>query len=286
MRSTGSSCAMARRRLVQNNGSAMMIAAQDIQACANLVSTADQERFRATMSAPVAARDVLFPIHAFCLEVAKAPWMTKESMIAEMRLQFWRDVLQEKIDGKGPRAHEVARPLAGVLDEDAARALDATVTARQWDIYKDPHEDLVAFRRYLTNSYVVPLMVSARLLGALEPHCKALERIAYVGALVRYFAAVPKLEEAGRIPLVDGRPEAVVQLAEEALEGVKGSGAVLATLSKTARAPMIDAMTHMPLLKVARNDPHAVIEGRLSMTPLRQSLRLALVSQAPSWAFV
>lgn len=257
-----------------------------VQACAELVQKMDQERFRATMAAPVPARDVLFPIHAFCLEVAKAPWLTKESMIAEMRLQFWRDVLQEKIDGKDPRAHEVARPLAGVLDREAAEALDATVTARQWDIYQDPHEDLAAFQTYLTNSYVVPMVQAARLLGTSVEARKVLEKIAYAGALVRYLAAVPKLQEAGRVPLVDGRMAAVSEIANAALMAVRGSGVVLAGLSKQSRAPMIDAMTHMPLLKMARNDPSAVIEGRLSMTPLRQSLRLALVSQAPSWAFV
>lgn len=264
----------------------MMGAQQDIQACANVVRTADQERFRATMAAPVAARDVLFPIHAFCLEVAKAPWLTKESMIAEMRLQFWRDVLQEKIDGKDPRAHEVARPLASVLDAEAAEALDKTVTARQWDIYQDPHEDLEAFKAYLTNSYAVPMVQACRLLGASSVDLKVLENISYAGALVRYLAAVPKLEEAGRVPLVDGRLSAVSNLANEALEAVRGSGAVLAGLDKTARAPMNDAMIHLPLLKMVAKDPSAVIEGRVSMTPLRQSLRLALVSQAPSWAFV
>jgi len=263
-----------------------MLKPQDVQACANLVREADQERFRATMAAPVAARDVLFPIHAFCLEIAKAPWLTKESMIAEMRLQFWRDVLQEKIDGKDPRAHEVARPFAQVIDAKAAEALDATVTARQWDIYKDPHEDSAAFKRYLTSSYATPLVEASRLLGASDTHDKALKNIAYAGALVRYFAAVPKLEDAGRIPLLDGRPEGVSQLAQDALDAVQGSGAVLATLRKTARAPMIDAMTHLPLLKIVARDPHVVSEGRLSLTPLRQSLRLALVSQAPSWAFV
>jgi phytoene/squalene synthetase len=264
----------------------MMVQAKDIQACANLVQTADQERFRTTMAAPIAARDVLFPIHAFCLEIAKAPWLTKESMIAEMRLQFWRDVLQEKIDGKDPRAHEVARPLALVIDPAAALALDATVTARQWDIYQDPHEDIAAFKGYLFNSYALPLVEASRLLGASNIHRKALENIAFSGALVRYFSAVPKLEEAGRIPLVDGRPEAVSQLAQDALTAVQGSGAVLASLSKTARAPMIDALTHLPLLKAVVRDPRAVSEGRLSLTPLRQSLRLAVVSQVPSWAFV
>ena len=58
------------------------------------------------------ARRVLFPLYAFNIEVSRAPWVTAEPMIAEMRLQFWRDVVEEIAAGKPPRAHEVAAPLA------------------------------------------------------------------------------------------------------------------------------------------------------------------------------
>jgi phytoene/squalene synthetase len=259
---------------------------QTIQACAELVFRSDKERFRATMAAPVAARDVLFPVHAFCLEVAKAPWLTKESIIAEMRLQFWRDVLQEKIDDKKPRAHEVAAPLAGAIDNDAAAALDATVVARKWDIYSDPHEDDAALTRYLTDSYALPMVQAARLLGAEASQLELVQSAAFAGALIRYFAAVPDLQEHGRIPLLDGRPEAVSKMAEQALSQIKGRGSELAQLTKITRAPLIDALTHLPLLKTVVRDPEAVIEGRLSLTPLKQSLRLTLISQAPSWGFV
>ncbi|MEG3661394.1 squalene/phytoene synthase family protein [Celeribacter halophilus] len=255
-----------------------------VQACAEIVQKGDEDRFRATMAAPVAAREVLFPIHAFCLEVAKAPWVTQEAMIAEMRLQFWRDVLQEKIDGKPPRAHEVAAPLAAVLDTTSAQALDDTVTARQWDIYRDPHEDDAAFRRYLHKSYAIPMHLAARLLGAPEECAKALNALGYAGGLARYLMAIPGLQAAGRIPLVDGRPEAVAQLAREAHEQGRWGAQQLGKLSKTARAPMIDAVLHLPVLKQAAKTPEVVLDGGLGQGPARKALRLALVSQSPSWA--
>ena len=70
-------------------------------ACAALVERGDPDRFAAVMAAPVAARTRLWPLYAFNLEVARAPWVTKEPMIAEMRLQWWRDVVAEP----APRAH-------------------------------------------------------------------------------------------------------------------------------------------------------------------------------------
>jgi phytoene synthase len=73
-----------------------------LQACADLVARGDPDRFRATMATPPEARAVLFPIYAFNLEVSRAPWVTEEPMIAEMRLQFWRDVAEEIGQGAPP----------------------------------------------------------------------------------------------------------------------------------------------------------------------------------------
>ena len=58
----------------------------DLMACAELVQRADPDRFMAAMAAPVAARRVLFPLYALNVEIARAPWVTQEAMIAEMRL--------------------------------------------------------------------------------------------------------------------------------------------------------------------------------------------------------
>ena len=256
-----------------------------IQACAEAVAKGDKLRFKTTMAAPLAAREVLFPMHAFCLEVAKAPWVTQESMIAEMRLQFWRDVLQEKIDGKAPRAHEVAAPLASVLDDAAAAALDPAVTARQWDIYRDPHADEAALITYLHQSYALPMHIAARLLGAPEESAKALNSLALAGALARYFLAIPALEGHGRIPLVDGTPAAIAKLAQATFEQALWAKTQLKSLPKTARAPMFDALLHLPILKQAAKEPGRVAAGALQQVPLKQSLRLAAISQLP-WALV
>ena len=40
--------------------------------CAALVEKGDPDRFLATMSVPVAAREVLFPLYAFNVEVTRA----------------------------------------------------------------------------------------------------------------------------------------------------------------------------------------------------------------------
>ena len=72
---------------------------EDVIACAKLVERGDPLRFRAVMAAPSDLRPALFTLFAFNLEVARAPWVTKEAMIAEMRLQWWHDALGEIANG-------------------------------------------------------------------------------------------------------------------------------------------------------------------------------------------
>ena len=67
------------------------------------------------MAAPAQYRPSLFVIFAFNLETARAPWMSQETMIAEMRLQWWHDALEEIATGGTGRRHEVLSPLAKLL---------------------------------------------------------------------------------------------------------------------------------------------------------------------------
>ena len=114
------------------------------------------------MAGPVAARRVLFPIYAFNVEVARAPWVTQESMIAEMRLQWWRDALEEIAAGGPARRHEVVTPLAKVIDAQGAAVLDKLIVARRWDIYKDAFEDEAHLMEYLDATASGLMWVAAR----------------------------------------------------------------------------------------------------------------------------
>ena len=115
-----------------------MFASSDLNACAALVERGDPTRFLAVMAAPVQARQVLFALFAFNLEVARAPWVTQQQMLAEMRLQWWCDALDEIAAQKPVRRHEVVTPLAALIDSQAAVLLRDLVTARRWDIYDEP----------------------------------------------------------------------------------------------------------------------------------------------------
>ena len=245
----------------------------DVTACADLVARADPDRFRAVMAAPVAVRSVLFTLYAMNVEVARAPWVTAEAMIAEMRLQWWRDVLSEIASGADVRRHMVATPLAQVLDENGAAALDALVAARRWDIYKDGFEDAAHFNDYLSHTSGLLMWQAARALGAPEAAETVITAFGRATGLVRFLQAVPALEAAQRVPLVDGRAAAISGLAEAALAEILPRRKLRALAGAGAPALAEGFQTHASLRQIAAQ-PGRVADGALALSPMRAAILL------------
>ena len=246
----------------------------DVTACAQLVERGDPDRFLAVMAAPVAARLVLFPIYAMNVEVSRAPWVTAEPMIAEMRLQWWRDALAEIAGGGTVRRHEVVTPLAGVLSADLAGELDAAVAMRRWDIYRDAFEDAQDFQRYIDATSGSLLWAAVRSLGDADE--TVVRDAGYAQGLANFLCAVPELEAQGRVPLVDGRVEAVRELAEDGLQRLSRARKSRGSVSQQAAPAMLAVWQAGAMLRHAARDPASVGEGRLARGPRR----LALMARA------
>lgn len=173
-----------------------------LEACARLVERGDPDRFLAVMAAPVWARELLLPLYAFNLEVARAPWVSKEGLIAEMRLQWWRDVVAEP----APRAHEVAGPLQALIRDAGlpVGVLDRLIAARRWDCWAEPFEGEAALVDYLEDTGAGLMWLAARALGAPDGAEAAVRAYGRAAAAASYLRAVPELETRGRQPLPAG----------------------------------------------------------------------------------
>jgi len=228
-----------------------------IAACAALVERGDPDRFAATMAAPVADRARLFPLYAFNLEVARAPWVSKEPLIAEMRLQWWRDLVCEDL----PRAHEVAGPLHALIH--AARlplpVLDALIAARAWDVAQDPFADAAAFDGYLDDTGGGLMWLASIALGAGPDVERAARDLGWALGLASLLRAVPVLIERGRRPLVDGRDAALVALARRGLDKLQGA-------RRVPHGAALAAWQVRGLLRQVVADPGVVGEGRMGLS--------------------
>jgi 15-cis-phytoene synthase len=245
-----------------------------IDACAALVQRGDPDRFAAVMAAPVAARGRLFVLYAWNLEVARAPWVTQEPLIAEMRLQFWRDVLQ------GPRrSHEVAGPLFDIRGDLPVDVMDRLVVARLWDVGRRAHDDLAG---YLEATGAGLMWAAARVLGAPDAAEPVARGMGWATGLANYLRAVPELEARGRVPLVDGRAEGVRALAQRGLDRLAEARLGRGVVGAGAPALLAGWQTRGLLVQVVR-DPMVVAEGRMGLSEASRRGRLLWQAVTGRW---
>lgn len=252
-----------------------------LQACAALVEKGDPLRFRVAMAAPVPARRILFPLYAFNIEIARAPWVTQEPMIAEMRLQWWRDALEEIAAGGLVRRHEVVDALAGVLDPAGARCLDGLIAARRWDIYQDPFEDSAHFESYLQATSGHLMLTAARLLGPVDE--AVLRDFAYAVGVANLFQAAPALIAKGRQPFLDQSHDGLRALARQALARLDAARKARRGVSPAAAPALMAGYHARPILRMALAEPARIAADRLIINPATDSLRFLRLSLTGWW---
>lgn len=134
--------------------------------CAALVREADRDRYLATLFAPADRRSALFSLYAFDIEISRIRELAREPMPGEIRLQWWREVLE------GGRAGEaMANPVAGSLLATlvrhrltAAKLIDL-VEAYRFDIYDEPMPTLAALQSYASSTAGAIFDCATRILG-------------------------------------------------------------------------------------------------------------------------
>lgn len=232
---------------------------------AEILRKGDPDRHAATLAAPEAAREKLWPLYAFNLEIARAPYVTREPLIAEMRLQFWADVMAEIARGQTPRAHEVAQPLAMLWQaEDLPVGLgEEMIAARHWDIARAPFADEGALAAHLDRTAGHLMWLAARVLGAPPDSEPVVRDMAHASGLANWFLAAPALAAVGRVPLVDDSDAAIRALAEDGLQRLGQARAARARLPASALPALLTGWQAGPVLRRAVQSPARVRDDRL-----------------------
>ena len=159
--------------------------------CAELVRTADRDRFLATLFAPAGARDALHALYAFDIEITRAPDLAREAIPGEIRLQWWREVLQGERGGEAS-ASPVAVALLSALERCrlTADGLLPLIEAHRFDLYNDPMATLADLERYAANTASALIAVAAQVLGV---NAAAVARPAGIAqGIARALAALPR----------------------------------------------------------------------------------------------
>ncbi|MEE9453991.1 MAG: squalene/phytoene synthase family protein [Paracoccaceae bacterium] len=239
--------------------------------CADMVRANDPDRYLATMAAPVIARVGLFALYAFNLEIARAPWASGEAIIAEMRLQWWHDAIDDLYAGT-IRAHQILAPLAEVIARhDLPQNLFLSmINARRFDIYRDPHADSTAFDIFINATSGNLMQLAAMALGASPAALPVISDFAYGAGVANLLRAVPELQARGRKPLVL-TPDAHARSAVQSLQTARRKRAEVDT---TALGAMLVGWRADATLKTALKYPAKVGAGLLQESPAQRHASL------------
>src|ERR1700724_2178009 len=137
--------------------------------CAELVRTADRDRFLSTLFAPAEHRAALHALYAFNVEVARVREVAREPLPGEIRLQWWSEVVNGE-RAEEARANPVAPALLTVMERHrlASARLTALIDARCFDLYDDPMARLADLEVYAQKISSTLLAFAAQILGGGE----------------------------------------------------------------------------------------------------------------------
>ncbi len=208
--------------------------------CAALVQKHDADRHVATLFAPADRRPHLHALQAFSLEIAGIRAAAKEPAPGELRLQWWREVLD------GTRAEEGAGHPVGLAIRDTIdrcrlplKPFIDLIDARSFDLYDEPPADWTALEGYCgeTSSALISLgsIILTKGEAAADPDAAGHAGVAY--ALTGLLRAFPWHARRGQVFLPQSLLDAVGVTRDDIVSGADSPGlrAVLAEIRARAR---------------------------------------------------
>lgn len=137
--------------------------------CESLVRKHDYDRYIAALFAPETVRADLFALYAFNYEIAKIAETVRNPVAGQIRLQWWRERIEEIYAGASARTELLTKLRRAVERHQLPRsAFDDLIDARELDLDPAPFADLAQFESYGDATSGNLMRLAARVLGAGE----------------------------------------------------------------------------------------------------------------------
>jgi 15-cis-phytoene synthase len=239
----------------------------------------DLDRYLAAMLAPRPARADLIALTAFLGEIARIPEVVSEPMMGEIRLQWWRDVLEaDRSEGS------TGSPVADALLQTIARHrlplqwFHALLEARSRELTPDylaPAEDLES---YLDAVEGTAFRLAAHILAGEEgAGAEVLQAAGRASGRIRLLRGLPAAMAKGRSPLPgisaadwDG-PDPVLDAAQEWLQEARDR---LPEAPEGVLGAVLPLALVEPYLKALQGLGSDITRVKADISPLTRVLRL------------
>lgn len=231
------------------------------------------------MAAPLESRGALMALYAFNVEIARAPWVASEPLLARIRLQWWTDAIEEIFAGDAPRRHEVVEPLAETIRRaDLPRILFLeTIEARLFDAEPGPFEDVAALDRHVDRTAGHLMELAARVLAAPQGALGPVRDLARGAGLASFLEALPRYAARGHRPLPDDIDTAA--LARAALARIEAARADRARVPADLLPALLPGVLAAPWLRRYLSAPHRAP----GLSEFERRARFAAVALTGRW---
>ena len=259
--------------------------------CEALVRVADKDRYLATLFAPADTGGALFALYAFNHEIASIRERAREPMPGEIRLQWWRDVLNNERSGEAA-ANPIAAALLNIIAgfQLPVGALLDLIEAHSFDLYDDPMPMLAALEGYARKTESGVFEMAARLVigndhGAISPAAEHAGIAQTLAGILRSFAGdASRRQVYVPLELLERRNVRAEQvLAGETTTELREALADLRAEARGHLGAFEKLLPQLPAASIAAFLPVALIPGYLGVMerPDYDPFRSAV--QVPQW---
>lgn len=271
---------------------------QDI--CLATLRETDRDRYLACLLSPEGSRRSLVALYAFSAELARIRDLVHEPLPGEVRLQYWRDLLEGQSHGS-TEANPLAAELLTVIETHRLprATLLNMIDARVFDLYDDPMENRNSLEGYAGETASALIQLASLVLSP-EKAALSAEAAGHAGvaqAIAGCLLLMPLHRRRGQLYLpldilgavgldrdgfLDGKDTKRIDAAIDAFAGLG-----LEHLGKASRAGKLDPQVFPAFLPVAlsgsilrqaQRHGSALFDRSLQLPQWRRQIRLAVAA--------
>ena len=144
------------------------------ETCLSMLREGDRDRYLCALLMPHRHRGPVAALFAFNMEIARIRDAVSEPMVGEVRLQWWKDLIEGQAHGD-PGGHPVASALLRAIDDHALprQTLTNMIEARRFDLYDDPMPDRNTYEGYAGETASALIQLSVQILCSAESRTSA-----------------------------------------------------------------------------------------------------------------
>ena len=161
---------------------------EQVAYCAGLVRSHDFARYASSLFVPANERRGLLALYAFNVEISRVRDTVSQALPGEIRLQWWRDMLEGAGHG-GIEGNPVAAELLRAIGQWnlPVERLSRLIDEHAFDLYNDPMPTLAALEGYANDTSAALFALAAGIMG---PPSGITDHLARHAGLAEGFAQV------------------------------------------------------------------------------------------------